>query len=278
MPTVANGNRSREVLLQTIQAASQNGSVSFSPDDVMWDALKGLNAGSDDDLKRAVLGHFNDLLRSGAVGLGDPKALLTGLTPQGNPWPHKAAYLTPEGKKTVEHASRDPINLPGYLAYLDQESPLDAVTRGYVEEALNTYRACCYKATAILIGAAVENLVLTLRDTLLAQLNARKEKLPKGLEAWQVKTALEAVADRILPDLRGDAKKTGDESLRNLAEQADARLHPVAAEFRKTRNDAGHPASLTPVKPADVHCNLLLFPSTAKLLQELNRWVTAYYN
>src|SRR5262249_10944555 len=99
----------------------------------------------------------------------------------------------------------------------------------------------------------------------------------KGLDAWQVKTALEAVAKQILPDLQGEARKTRDEALRTLAEQAEARLGPTAAEFRKIRNDAGHAASLDPVTPADVHASLLLFPSTAKLLRRLRQWVIDYH-
>jgi len=66
-----------------------------------------------------------------------------------------------EAGLATTQASRDPINQPGYLSYLDQEVRLDEVTRNYVEEALKTYRACCFKATAVLIGAALENLVMT---------------------------------------------------------------------------------------------------------------------
>src|SRR5262249_1031797 len=152
------------------------------------------------------------------------------------PWPHGMCHVTTEGEETLKHASRDPINQVGYLAYVDQEAPLDSITRGYVEEALNTYRACCYKATAVLIGAAVERLVFSLRDELAPRLKKRGTKPIKGLDAWQAKTALEAVAQQLRPDLASDAKKTGDEATRKLFEDAAARLQLVAAEFRKTRN------------------------------------------
>ncbi len=275
-----NAGKIPEAMLDAIRANSSNGSVSFSPDDVIKQVVGQLNAASDEDLKRAVLCYFNDLLRAGVVGIGDkdyvdPKRRVSaGPTAE---WPHGKCYLTPDGKEVLTQASRDPINSPGYLAYLDQEATLDDVTRGYVEEALSTYRACCYKATAVLIGAAVEKLVLALCDELRMRLNAIGSKPTKGLDAWQVKTVLEAIAKQILPDLSGDARKSGDESLRKLEEDSQARLLPVAAEFRKIRNDAGHPASLTPVNPSDVHCNLLLFPSTARLLQRLKQWVISYY-
>ncbi len=221
----------------------------------------------------AVLSYFNDLLRAGVVGLGEiprPGKRL-------GQWPNGLCHITRAGEATLAQASRDPINQAGYLAYLDQEAKLDGVTKGYIEEALNTYRTCCYKATAVMIGAAVENLVMNLRDELQHRLAATDAKVPKGLTEWAAKKVLEAIADKILPDLAADGRKSGDEAIRNLSEEAEARLRPAAAEFRKTRNDAGHPASLTPVNPADVHCNLLLFPSTAKLLQRLSRWVGDYY-
>jgi hypothetical protein len=109
-------------------------------------------------------------------------------------------------------------------------------------------------------------------------LKARGDQVPKDLdEAWQVKKVLELIADKVLRDLSADAKRRKDDELRLLHEDAEARLRPVAAEFRKTRNAAGHPASLGPVHPADVHANMLLFPSTAKLLARLKKWVTDYY-
>ena len=219
-----------------------------------------------------LLQSWSDLLRNGVMALGNP-----GETDQNA---QQAAYyfLTESGEKVLEHASRDPINQAGYLAYLDTQAVLDPVTRAYVEEALATYRACCYKATAVMIGCATENLILDLRDELLEKLTARHESVPKNIDAWQVKTALEVVAEKILKDLRDDAKRhKGDESRRQLYEDAQARLTPIAAEFRKTRNDAGHPASLDPINPADVHCNLLLFPSTAKLIARIKAWVATYY-
>src|SRR5262249_24875544 len=93
---------------------------------------------------------------------------------------------------------------PPTTAAAPRTAPLDSITRGYVEEALNTYRACCYKATAVLIGAAVERLVFSLRDELAPRLKKRGTKPIKGLDAWQAKTALEAVAQQLRPDLASD--------------------------------------------------------------------------
>jgi hypothetical protein len=280
MATTTNGDHLRQTMLNGIRDASRNGTAAFNPDDVLSHTLQTIGTPADATIRAAILCYFNDLLRTGAVGLGDVESIDPKFRVRSGPnllWPHGLCHVTPEGQEVLKQASRDPSNPPGYLAYLDQFTPLDPVTRSYVEEALNTYRACCYKATAVLIGAAVENLVLILRDELRRRLEARGLKPSKGLTAWQAKTALEAVAKQILPDLAGEAKKTGDDQLRQLSEEAAAMLQPAAAEFRKTRNDAGHPASLTPVNAHGVHASLLMFPSTAKLLQRLTRWVTDYY-
>jgi hypothetical protein len=80
-----------------------------------------------------------------------------------------------------------------------------------------------------------------------------------------------------LDDLADEFKKTKDENVRKLREDAESRLAPIAAEFRRTRNSAGHPASLDPVNPADVHANLLLFPSAVNLIARLKEWVIKHY-
>src|SRR5262245_2301142 len=168
MSATSNGSRYRQVLLDAIRALSKDGS--FDPADVMRQTIQAIGGPAAESLKRAVLCYFNALLRTGTIGLGDTGSLgLSQSLPGGlnAKWPYGFCHVSPEGKEVLNQAGRDPINPPGYLDYLEQEVSLDDITRGYVEEALNTYRACCYKATAVLIGAAVENLVLMLRDKLL---------------------------------------------------------------------------------------------------------------
>jgi hypothetical protein len=225
MKPLKNGSRVCQATLDAINRQSGNGRMSVNPSTII-DSV----ASDDDSLKLSALTCLNELLRGGVLAFGSPS------DPAWNP---AILYVTETGRKTLEHATRDPINQLGYLAYLDQEAPIDATTRGYIEEALNTYRACCYKATAILVGAATENLVFDLRDELFTRLHTGKYQVPKNLNDWRVKTALEAMASRLIGDLDREMKATKDASLRRLHEEASARLSPLAAEFRKTRNDAG---------------------------------------
>jgi hypothetical protein len=264
-------------LLEAIQDATRNGRDAFSPEHVMNQVAKSVSEMPDDGLKRAILLHFNDLLRTGVVGLGDPKSI----APRGHSvgatssWPHGAANVTPTGQDALNQANRDPLNRQGYLAHVEAEIRLDTTTIEYVEEALSTYRACCYKAAAVLIGAAVENLVLDVRDELVDRMKRRGEKPRKQLTSDRVKEVTDAIFDHVMPDLISECKRSPN--LRRLKEETESRLKPCAADFRRLRNDAGHPASLGTVRATDVHANLLLFPSTARMLLELKTWITSHY-
>jgi hypothetical protein len=260
-------DRIAQVTLEAIKAASKDGQESIAPETVMKTVTEKLGAKRDLSVQRAVLACWNELLRKGDLSLGQADGV----------WSVNHCFVTDSGKATLNHTDRDPMNESGYLTYLRKETILDSVTSGYVTEALATYRATCFKATAVLIGAAVENLVLNLRDELVKRLSAAGLSVAADLKSHKARTVVEAIAKRILPDLKADARKSNDEATRKLSEDADSRLTCVAAEFRKTRNDAGHPASLDPVDPADVHANLLLFPSTAKLLARLKTWIIKYY-
>lgn len=209
----------RQTLLEAIMVDSANGKTSIGAERVMGIAASNLGIPHNSPLRLNLLTHWNELIRGGLLGFG---------TDNGR-WSTDACIVTESGKKTLENVSRDPANPAGYLAYLDAEVGLPAIARGYVEEALNTYNACCYKATAVMIGAAVEALVLDLRDTLVTHLKAKSIPVPKDLGVWQAKTVLEMIAKTILPELTNHAKREkGNEDLRRLLEDAGYRLEPLA--------------------------------------------------
>jgi hypothetical protein len=195
------------------------------------------------DLRNSVLAYWNELLRCGHLGFGNCEARKN--------WEAGPCFVTEVGRKGLENADRDPSNPAGYLAYLDREAAIDSVTRGYVEESLNAYRAGCYKATAVLIGAAVENLVLILRDELAARLKSGG-KIPKGLDAWQVKTALDAATGKILPDLALEAKKKPCASCTRTQNTG----------FRPSRENSADSATPQVIRPAWNRFNLRTFTPT----------------
>ena len=97
-------------------------------------------------------------------------------------------HLTDLGKRTLAQRSRDPSNPQGYMATLEPILPIGSVARSYIEEALQTYKASCNKATAVMVGAASEALAIELRDLLIERMTANSKAVPKALSAWQIKT------------------------------------------------------------------------------------------
>src|SRR6266852_21603 len=174
MQNAVSSDRIHQVVLETIKEMSNNGKNSLAPENAMEVAVRKISPTSmqhDMDLRNSVLAYWNELLRCGHLGFGICDA------PKN--WEAGPCFVTEVGRKGLEHADRDPSNPTGYLSYLDREASSDSVTRGYVEESLNAYRAGCYNAAAVLIGAAAERLVLILRDELSARLKSGG-KIPKG--------------------------------------------------------------------------------------------------
>jgi hypothetical protein len=209
---------------------------------------------------QAVLACWHDLLLGGQLAWGHDVA-----NPD-PPWVH----LTDRGRETLKHLGRDPANPDGYLAHLDgQAAALDPVARSYVVEALKTYNANCFKATAVLVGAAAELLVLQLKGALEVQLTAAARTLPAGLSDGRVK----AVRDSLTRELETHKRAMP----RELADSFGAYWPALADQSRRGRNDAGHPESIDPVTPESAHAALLIFPELARLVGALEEWVKRFY-
>ncbi len=142
-----------------------------------------------------------------------------------------------------------------------------SVALSYLEEGVNTFQAGCLKATAVMVGAAAESLVLDVRDTLVIRLNTIGTLVPARLNDWRVKTIRDAVEAEI------EARKMQLD--RRLYERFSAFWVAVSDQMRLARNDAGHPVSTDPVTHETVHAALLIFPEFARLVTDLNVWVSA---
>jgi hypothetical protein len=167
-----NGARLRQVILDVLKQsalASKDGVMDTAY--VFDEVFRQLHANNDEDLKQAILTYWHDLSCSGQIAPG---------LNMKRPDPARC-FVTQRGRETLKHLSRDPANREGYMEYLAQQTGLDDVARAYVEEALKTYAASCYKATAVMIGAAAERLVLDLRDAIQARLKQLGKPVNKKL-------------------------------------------------------------------------------------------------
>lgn len=206
-----------------------------------------------------VLTVFHDLFRTGHLAWGSDAL-------NASP-PH--FHVTEQGRTALRSLSRDPINPDGYLAYLNTPATLNPVAASYIDEALRTFNADCYKATAVMTGCAAESVTLELRDALMSKMQSLSQPPPPDLTAWQIARVVRAISTVL------DPKKPM--MPQRLREAYEVFWLGFTGQIRMARNEAGHPTSIDPVSYETVHASLLIFPEQAKLTSDLAAWVTASY-
>jgi hypothetical protein len=115
-----------------------------------------------------------------------------------------------------------------------------------------------------MVGAAAERLVLEVRDGLVARLLALEQTVPPGLTDWRIKRILSTLESTIT------ARKGSMPSA--LFERFEANWPAFTHQIRTARNEAGHPVSVEPVTPEEVHASLLIFPELAALARQIETW------
>lgn len=209
--------------------------------------------------EQALLTFFGDLFRIGYLAWGYNLS---------NPAP-PFCHITNRGRVALATLSRDPSNPDGYLANLYARGNLNPVSESYIREALATYAAGCFKATAVMVGAAAESIVLEFRDSLGARLDALENPHPPDLDDWRIKRVLDCV-ESLLTAQKGSMP-------RQLFEAFESYWPAFTQQVRVARNAAGHPTSIDPVDEDTVQASLLIFPELVKLSTELKEWVAVSY-
>ena len=209
--------------------------------------------------EQALLTFFGDLFRIGYLAWGFNLS---------NPAP-PFCHITDRGRRALAALSRDPSNPDGYLANLRAIGRLNPVSESYIREALATYAAGCFKATAVMVGAAAESVVLELRDVLVARLDALGQTRPPDLDDWRIKRILDSIESLLI------AKKGA--MPRPLFEAFESYWPAFTQQVRVARNAAGHPANIDPVEEHTVQASLLIFPELVKLATELEGWIGKDY-
>ena len=247
----------REALLKIVQKMRPHGPNDPSQQQgaVLRRAAEELAVVNDHDLELAILTVWHDLFRTGLLAWGFNL---------NNPDP-PFFHFTDRGRKTLENLSRDPGNPAGYLAHLDSLGTLSEVASSYLAEGLDCYVSGYYKAAAVMLGAAAESTTLSLRDVLVAKLTALGQQIPRQLADWKVKTVFDAMYFQLSSRKPNMPHK--------LAAELDAFWPAFASQIRSTRNDAGHPVSVEPVTPDQVHASFLVFPEVVPLSSGLEGWI-----
>ena len=207
------------------------------------------------EMQEAILTCWYDLFRNGILSWG------YNLSNTDQPFCHVTAH----GQKILENLSRDPSNPNGYMAFLLKNTAINPIARSYIEEALNTYNSNCFKASAVMVGAASESLVLAVKASLIKRMDSLGLNKPQDLEDWRVKKILVSIENvikqrkKLIPD--------------SLFESFEAYWPAFTHQIRTVRNDSGHPTSIDPVTPDNVHASLLIFPELGVLVDSLTNWI-----
>lgn len=253
-----NGSELRRIVLERVKRYSNYGS-NFQGEVVLLELKEEINPKSIEE-EQAILTIWYDLFREGIIAWGYNL---------GNPDP-PFIHLTEVGRRCLEHLSRDPYNPDGYMSMLKPLISDNAIAYSYIKEALEAFQSCCYRAVAVLVGAASESIILDLRDVLISRLKILNEDIPDRLNDWRIKI----IRDEIEKVLNMHKKNMPQ----RLQERYSAFWIPLTDQMRLTRNDAGHPKSIEPVTHDMVHASLLLFPELAGLEKELREWIISSYN
>jgi len=257
MPTRLSGADIRKVLLEVVEEYSKKGS--FEQLSVLNEVANKLGIRNQTDLEQALLTAWYDQFREGHLAWGYNLA---------NPNP-PFCHVTDKGRETLSSISRDPANPDGYMAHLCAEVTLNKIANSYIQEALSTYNANCFKATAVMVGCAAENLTLELRDELVVKMKTLGKPIPKKVEDWRIRTVLNALQKEF-----ESQKQTMDHQLH---ESFEAYWPAFMQQIRAVRNEAGHPVSVTPVTDHAVHSSLLIFPELAVLSSNIMHWIKETY-
>lgn len=216
------------------------------------------------ELQRLILDHWQRLINTGVVAWGHDALN----------WQPPFFHLTEVGRKVMQGISRDPSNPEGYMANLATLT-LPDTAESYIREALDTYGSSCFKATAVMVGVAAESLAKDLADAVADRLKALGKPVDRGLIDWRAKTVLDTLNATLTPALADAVKNraTGDQAIVKLRESFEYNWPSMTHMIRAARNDAGHPGSIGPVTPEDVHATLLTFPHVASIVKQLKSWV-----
>ena len=186
----------RKTLFDVIDKLSQQGPGYFQTSSILREASQQLRIRNNLEEERALLTLFYDLFRNGHLAWGHN---LSNVEP---PFCH----LTDRGRQTLKHLSRDPANPDGYLHYVAEHCELSPIAMSYLNEALMTYNSNCFKATAVMVGAASERTILEIRERLVKRIVELGRSPSRNLKDWKIGKVLTAITSELEAQKRINAR------------------------------------------------------------------------
>jgi hypothetical protein len=164
----------------------------------------------------------------------------------------------------------EPTHRGGYANPLRQVAGLDPVVLSFYREARRNYKSRCFKATVVLVGSAVERIVLGIRDAVVQQITHQEQPVPKPLLSWQIATVFDAVTEALRP--------LEKQMSWELQEALEIYWPALLDQVRASRHAAWHPKGIDTVGADAARAALVLFPELARLGSEVREFVREHYH
>ena len=195
--------------------------------------------------------------------------LIPGLNDSNQGWPF--LRLTAYGEKCVEEDRILPHDPEGFMRDFCDEIPnADPAIIEYLTESLQCYIHGLYRAAAVMLGGSSEKAVLLLIESCGNSIRdpTAKQRFESDVQRTQSIFRKYELFERQLTVVRARMP-------RSVTENVDSLLRGVFDLIRSSRNDAGHPATSTPVDRDLVYSHLRLFTPYCKRIYDLIGWFSA---
>jgi hypothetical protein len=196
-----------------------------------------------------------------------PGSETVGSSNEGWPW----LALTEHGRRVVAERKPVPYDPDGYLARL-RRAGIHVTIERYLQEAVGTFRTGNYLASAVMLGAAAEWLIIELCEAIAESFANVSEKNQfngdKRAGSWKISLKTRAVNEWF------KQKKAQLPVEWQRPEQTEL-IDKIAGLIRSRRNDAGHPQNPpTEYSHEEAYALLMVFPDFCEKLYELKAWLS----
>jgi hypothetical protein len=221
---------------------------------------------------KVAVEHLWTLARAGAIALsGGAGDIPWDGTPGGVSRPGARSdvpelVITALGERVLSERSASPHDWAKYEAAVRTKVPNpDDTVLVHLGEAVRAWQSSLHRASAVMLGCAVERLIIMLGETMRdASLPAPADTLRKKLASPKVGISdIYDIVRETLGHLTDGGRLPG-----NLAETWERRLTPAFEQARLLRNRSGHPTG-EQVSGDDALSGLLLFPGFHELVDKL---------
>lgn len=179
------------------------------------------------DLRRIDNQRFREILWK----LINSGVLVPGKDSSNENWPFLS--ITEIGQDYLDKGGPDVYDPERYVGQVATRHSVDEVEARYLGQAIAAFDADLPDASAVMLGATAEHVILLLAETI-AQTD---EDAARDIERLRDGPAL-----RLLRHVNSYLEEHGGKLSRRLREQREANFGSVASIIRVARNDGGHPA------------------------------------